>query len=344
MIPIIDDMLQAMLLEKLRWLKNHSAIIDHIFVSGRRSTLTSLKKFITTQKIHVIVGYPKEQTLLPAYVIVLAPEQEQPTGLGDDHMTFEDYDLGLTDDDSTYEEKRAIEIMSTYISSAYMNTNYRIECWSDNGDLTTYMYAILKWCIFASRQQMLDFGWVNINSSGMDLELASEYLPIPIFRRALQINFMYENLYYEKLTELSTYEDVIEHPDKYKKDDKGNIIDKYKKDEDGNDIEVDDDDPDKVIVIPYQYTWLLTIHYVFEDTKEEVAVQVYESTEQDTVQVKFVTRLPFTGTDGVVYALKVMRTDGSVTYDRYVWSGVTYTKLNSLDDIPMVLPIKESEG
>ena len=155
MIPLIDDYLQLFIAEKLKFLKEHPTIIDHIFHTGKRETLTKLRDFIENKKIKVVIGYPKDQNSLPCYVITLAPESEQPVGLGDNSETFDDYDLGLGD---TNEQQAAEEKLVEFLASTYMNSNYRIECWSDNGDLTSYMYVILKWCLWSSRQQMFDLG------------------------------------------------------------------------------------------------------------------------------------------------------------------------------------------
>lgn len=259
-IPLIDDYLQMLIAEKLKWLKEHPVILDHIFRTGKRETVSKLKDFITNRKVKVIIGYPKEQTSLPAYVITLAPEQEQPVGLGDDAEYFTGYDLGIGDDAEDHLQK-AEEKMSEFIASTYMNSNYRVECWSDNGDLTSYMYIILKWCLWSSRQQMLDLGWVNIKLSGTDLEPVPDYFPFFIYRRALQVNLMYENLYYENIRSLERYVDVIERPEDYHKDEDGNVVD-----EDGN------------IVIPAKFTWIITARYY-----DETGVFYINSQEHHTI-------------------------------------------------------------
>lgn len=241
MIPLVDDYLQLFIAEKLKFLKEHPTIIDHIFHTGKRETLSKLRDFIENKKIKVIIGYPKDQTSLPCYVITLAPESEQPTGLGDNSETFDDYDLGLGD---TNEQQAAEEKLVEFLASTYMNSNYRIECWSDNGDLTSYMYVILKWCLWSSRQQMFDLGWVNVRLSGLDLEPVPDYMPVFIYRRSAQITLMYENLYYEEIHNLGQYIEVIENPDNYHTDENGNIVD-----EDGN------------IIIPESVTWILRPHY-----------------------------------------------------------------------------------
>lgn len=257
MIPLIDDFLQIMIAEKLKWLKEHPVVIDHIFQTGKRETLNKLKEFIVNKKVKIIIGYPKEQSSLPAYVITLAPEQEQPIGLGDDGEYYSGYSLGLGEDADNW-EKTAESELSRFIAGTYMNATYRIECWSDNGDLTSYMYIILKWCLWTSRQQMLGLGWVNIRLSGSDLEPVPDYMPVFIYRRASQINLMYENLYYEEIQKLGVYADILEHPKDYDNDKDGNVVDK-----DGN------------IVIPAKYTWILRAHYYDEDSKEPYFTKSY---------------------------------------------------------------------
>lgn len=255
MIPLIDDYLQGFLVDRLKWLKTHPAVIDMIFSTGRRETLSKLREFITSTKVKVIIGYPKEQTQLPCYVITLAPENEEPVGLGDDYETFSDCDFT---DGTNATVSEVVKSMSKFLSSAYMNSNYRIECWSDNGDLTSYMYTILKWCMWSSRRDMTSIGWVNIKMSGMDLEPVPDYMPVFIYRRTAQISLMYENLYYEKTKELEKYAKVITEPDKYHKDSDDNIVD-----DDGN------------VIIPSSMTWILSSHYHDSVTGKEYASKKY---------------------------------------------------------------------
>ena len=210
MIPLVDDFLQSLIAEKLRWLKAHPYFVDVIFQTGRRKTLENLREFIVKRPIQVIIVYPKEQTSLPAYVITLAPEQEQPMGLGDEYSTFDDYqfdaeELGgnpeeLDPDSEEYQRVTSLQReIARNISGTWMNSTYRVECWSDNGDITSYMYVILKWCLMSSRMQMLRMGWINPTFSGTDLEPVPDYFPLFVYRRALQLNVMYTNLYFDTL-------------------------------------------------------------------------------------------------------------------------------------------------
>ena len=245
MIPMVDDFLQMFIVEKLTWLKKHPKVLDYIFFTGQRSTLEKLRKFIEERKIKVVIGYPKDQTSLPAYVITLAPEQEQPSGLGDNYESWDDLGgMGIEEDDDSELEQGVKRELASYLSDTFMNGTYRIECWSDNGDLTAYMYIILKWCLWSSRQQMMDLGWINPTLSGTDLEPVPDYMPVFIYRRAAQLTVIYDNLYYENIDEIGKYFDVLDNPDDYKEDDDGNIV-----------------GPDGEIIIPGKYKWVLTAHY-----------------------------------------------------------------------------------
>lgn len=306
MIPLVDDYIQLFIAEKLSWLKQHPVVINHIFRTGKRETLEKLQDFITNRKIKVIIGYPKEQSSLPAYVITLAPESEQPIGLGDDNGYYEGYGIGADEEDYI---QKAEEKISEFISGTYMNSNYRIECWSDNGDLTAYMYIILKWCIWSSRQQMLDMGWVNIKMSGTDLEPVPDYFPIFIYRRAAQLSLMYENLYYENVKGLDKYIDVITHPEDYHGDEDGNVKDK-----------------DENIVIPGKYNWILRAHYYQVETGVETFVKEYRSQslekgeDDDELKTAVVDELPEIGRPNVIYFVKRKNSqDQPNSYLQYYW-------------------------
>lgn len=251
MIPLIDDYLQSYLVKKIKYLKKYPKLIDSIFYTGRRETLDNLKEFIANKPVKVILGYPKDQTSLPCYVISLAPEQEVPLGLGDGQDEFMD-ELGIDGSYGNTPENQDIkeiardveEELQIHINGTYMSSNYRIECWSDNGDLTTYMYAILKWCMWSSRAQMLNEGFVNITMSGTDLEPVPDYMPVFVYRRSLQINLQYENHYFNDIFSIEEYVKVL------------NDISKYHIDEDGNVV-----DEDNKIVIPRKWSWIIRPHY-----------------------------------------------------------------------------------
>lgn len=308
MIPLIDDYLQAMIVEKLRFLKANPQIIDLIFTTGKRDTLAKLRDFIEVRKIKVVIGYPKDQNSLPCYVITLAPENEQPIGLGDDGGTFDDYDFGVEEDEEGLVEE-AEKAISEFLASTYMNSNYRIECWSDNGDLTAYMYVILKWCLWSSRQEMLKMGWVNIRVNGTDLEPVPDYMPTFIYRRAAQVNLMYENLYFEEIAKIKDYSKIIDKPDDFHKDDDGNIVDK-----------------DDNIIIPNSYTWILRAHYyektIGDEEKDgdEFYSKEYIFKKEETLETSIRESLPEVGRSNVRYLVAMKDKNGEITsYAEYFW-------------------------
>lgn len=185
MIPILDIYLKNLVSKKVEWIKQHPDMIPRIFGTlGLKTTLPAFTDFVVKRDIKTLLGFPREPQSLPCYVITLASEQEFPIGLGDDIDDFEE----------PYDET---DIETQYVKcGVYFNQTFRIECWSDNGDLTAYMYILLKWCILSAREEMLANGMVEPTTSGGDLEPVPDYFPMFVFRRALTISFKYENEFF----------------------------------------------------------------------------------------------------------------------------------------------------
>lgn len=268
--------------------------MDSIFQSGNPETIDKLKEFITTKKIRVVIGFPREQSTLPAYVIMLAPEQEQPSGLGDNFETYGPSGIGDLDAEP---EDVAQDYLDDTIASTFMNSTYRIECWSDNGDLTAYMYAILKWCLWSSRREMLQIGWTNIRLEGTDLEPVPDYMPIFIYRRAAQLVLTYDNLYHEDVTQSLTLLDILAHPEKYSKDSQNNIINEKGK-----------------VVLAAQHTIILNPHFL-EGQLMSFDVKRFKI----PVYMETLRRFPDTGEVGTLY-LEQSSTPGSGEYKAYIWN------------------------
>lgn len=186
MIPLIDAYLRELLQDKITFLRDNPLVIPQIFGTlGTRTTLKSFTDFILKKDIKVLIGFPRESQQLPCYVITIAGEQEIPIGLGDN---IDGYEEAWDEEDiTTHYVLDGVDIESTY----------RIECWSDNGDLTAYLYTMLKWCMFSARGNMLKSGFKLPKITGTDLEPVPDYIPTFVYRRSLMISFRYENLYFD---------------------------------------------------------------------------------------------------------------------------------------------------
>lgn len=248
MIPLPDDFLLEYTARNIAWLKQHPQFLDQIFYTSTRETVANIQKFLTTHTMNVVLGYPRDQTRLPAFSIVMAPETEFPMSLGDDQGTFDEFysgeplypqktdTQGLSNEEQTVVEY-AEDQLKAFLERTGMKASYRIECWADNADLVTYMYAILKWSTWSCRRDMYRLHWTDITLSGMDLEPMTEYMPTFVYRRALQISMAYENIYYNDVRALGKYGDMIQSPGKYTDD---------------PEVTADDD------------TWILCPHYYSE--------------------------------------------------------------------------------
>lgn len=68
---------------------------------------------------------------------------------------------------------------------------YRIETWTDNGDLTVYLYHLLKYILIQSRSTLEEKDLILQRLSGTDLEPSPEYFPTFVYRRALLFDTTY---------------------------------------------------------------------------------------------------------------------------------------------------------
>lgn len=95
-------------------------------------------------------------------------------------------------DEIGYFDNREVTISYSYKSAgfdargSFFDTNYRVETWTTNGDLTVYLYHLLKWILLTSRDELaVNTGLVVQSLGGMDFEPAPEYFPEFVYRRAL---------------------------------------------------------------------------------------------------------------------------------------------------------------
>ena len=188
MIPLIEDFLRSSLESRINWLKENPEQIPKIFgVLGKRTSLKKFQEYVKKTDFKILLGFPREANQVPCFVITLAGEQEVTAGLGDC------IDEDIEDEDEEYDY---------HVETTHMDSTYRIEVWSDNSDLAVYMYIIAKWAMLVSRKDMLENSLMLPKVTGADLEPVPDYFPIFVYRRALMVNFLYENQYYESETEI----------------------------------------------------------------------------------------------------------------------------------------------
>jgi hypothetical protein len=89
------------------------------------------------------------------------------------------------------EDEDIVEITFDYRHTAkvHMETlyevNYRLECWSQNGDLTVDLYHLVKWSLLSGRDGLDGKGLFRQKLGGTDFEPATSYFPEFVYRRAL---------------------------------------------------------------------------------------------------------------------------------------------------------------
>lgn len=97
-----------------------------------------------------------------------------------------------------------------------MTAQFRIETWTNNGDLTVMLYHLLKFIILSSRDELNGWQFLEQALGGTDFEPLAEYLPEFIYRRILTLEFSYEMYYDVKFPFISEVIDLsLDDDDSY---------------------------------------------------------------------------------------------------------------------------------
>lgn len=188
MIPFLELYLKNLIEADIAYIKANSDIIDRMFSLVDKSSSDSFKTYLLNTNVRVVLGYPRnDPAVLPCYCLMLGGEDEEYEALGD------------YEEEGFYEEEDETGETVTVNSDIYgtfMNSNFRIECWADNGDLTVFLYYLLKFIFLRNRLNMAESAGVILPKiSGGDLEPIPDYFPMYVFRRALSLSGKIENSY-----------------------------------------------------------------------------------------------------------------------------------------------------
>lgn len=247
----IKDVIQ----NRLNQLYANPNLLDGVFAENANNIVSKLKElFKKPDKIKVIMGFPRDPSQLPCYVITLGSSTQHEMGLGmnldveyPQHSgVIQDYTVVLKptvmpEDGTIYiklpeiidtvnhieqdgfgvefevkdshrgivqildniDTEQELSVNYNYFSKvvvmrgAAFQETYRVESWSDNGDLTAYMYLILRWILLSSIQFLTDNGFILPSLQGMDFEPVPDYFPTFVYRRSLNINTQVENSWEE---------------------------------------------------------------------------------------------------------------------------------------------------
>jgi hypothetical protein len=101
-------------------------------------------------------------------------------------------DKGILEIHSDVEPTDTFTVTYTYKYTAQeqmeviYESNYRLECWANNGDLVVELYHILKWALLSGRGDLIEgTDLFNQRLSGADFEPAPNFFPEFVYRRAL---------------------------------------------------------------------------------------------------------------------------------------------------------------
>ena len=189
MIQLIDLFVKNKIKKVINYLSNNVELIDKFFLYADEKTNQDVKKFLKEYKIHVKSSYPREELYLPSIIVLVENEQEVPYGIG---SGIDENYIGLGENylDWPKDKKHPIQ------ENIQMHTSIRCEIWSDNAVITSFLYAITKYCLLATRKEFEEENIILSSLSGGDLEPIPDYINFFVYRRALNLECEYISSYY----------------------------------------------------------------------------------------------------------------------------------------------------
>lgn len=185
MFMLVDNVLSQVIENQLSNLRQNPSLLDTIFQAVDDNTRNQVKGYILNNQLNVFRGFPRDPAALPAYAIVLGSEREEPQAVGQ----------YLYDDTANTQE----------VYGTFYVAQYRLEAWSNNGDLTILLYNLLKWILLSNRDYLESQGIQRQNLTGTDFEPVPSQFPELIYRRALLMELTYEVRWLNPYTNITNF-------------------------------------------------------------------------------------------------------------------------------------------
>ena len=191
MIQMLDLFVKSRLRKVLDYLSENTELIDEYFQYADKNTNNDIKRFIKEYQIEVLSSYPREELYLPCIVVLVESEQEIPYGLG---SGIDENYIGYESDSNYLNWPK--DIKHPIQENIQMQSNIRCEIWSDNAVITSFLYAITKYCLLSTRKDFEKENIILSSLSGGDLEPIPDYINFFVYRRALTLSCEYTSTYF----------------------------------------------------------------------------------------------------------------------------------------------------
>lgn len=168
--PSFERALIEMLRVGYDLVKSEPEIIDELFPNIPQAEREEYKTWIGNNKMDVALGYPNSSSKFPAWRVVVSREMMVEAFLGD---FLESY----TDDQGNYVE----EIGELWQCS------YNLHTYTDNGDITSLLYYMLKMIMHSQRETIECFGFMDLAYQGQDLVRDVSLSPQVLYQRVLTV-------------------------------------------------------------------------------------------------------------------------------------------------------------
>lgn len=186
MIPLTDLYVKRLIERGLERLRTYD--LEQYFEYASPKTIKSMDTLLHDYEISVLCGYPREPVQLPCIVVTISGEDEVDYGLGGG------IDEGYEDLDENYLNWG--EGLHDIVANTQMRMQLKMEVWSDNAVITSFLYSVVKYILLSARKEMEEEGFMLSTVSGGDLEPAPDYFTVFVYRKAVMLSLEYTIRYH----------------------------------------------------------------------------------------------------------------------------------------------------
>ena len=170
----VERIITTVLREGYKVLKADLQALEDLFACFEPTVRASVKEWVQAHDMDVSLGYPIEDAKFPSWRVTLGMDANSDHFVGD----MLESSTSTTDPEKPFEDQ---------VGSQFRQA-YQIHTFTDNPDLTHFMYLVAKMLIWANRSNFQSAGFYELTLSGRELPRDTSLQPQILYTRVLELS------------------------------------------------------------------------------------------------------------------------------------------------------------
>ena len=181
----VEFILRDLISTEILAVKENSELLNEILEGyttttiGGAALLQYISEYFANVAIKVVVGYPRDNSLIPCVAITIGNKQETDKFFG-----------GYIGDEISYDDPNDPTLPTEYRDEVgfFSSSTYRLTCLANTGDITVVLAAIVETALMRNRLVFSNNGMFQ-NEIGVSDDIPlPEYLPVTLYNRVVSFS------------------------------------------------------------------------------------------------------------------------------------------------------------